>query len=74
LFSFFILGLFSFAIERNLGKFTEKKALFSKIVPKVFSGFEKWTFIFVHFFIWGVFNGKKTHFLDSYHYALDDFF
>jgi len=32
-------------MEENLEKIAEKKALNQKIVPKVFSGFEKWTFI-----------------------------
>jgi hypothetical protein len=31
-------------MEENLGNSTEKKAPNQKIVPKVFSGFENWTF------------------------------
>ena len=46
----------------NLVEIAEKKALgiFQKYVPKVFSGFEKWTFINVHFFVRGVLKAKKT--------------
>jgi len=48
--------LFSLAMEEIFRKFRQKN---QKIVPKVFSGFEKWTFI-CPFFCPGGIHGQKN--------------
>jgi len=53
------MNLFSFAMGGIFRKIRQKN---QKIVPKVFSGFQKWTFIFVHFFVRGCSMAKKRIF------------
>ena len=62
--------LFSLVMEEIFRKIHQKiKKLFQKFFQVFKNGH-----LFVHFFVRGVFNGKKIFFLRPYHYALDVFF